>query len=65
MNVLSGWFERILGRSSSPRGGTQQATAEVREGEESGASTADQLEEGAHTARDQLSAREAPRPPTG
>jgi hypothetical protein len=67
VNVLSGWLDRILGRSRADAGGAQRTTAEVREGDgqtDAPASTGD-LEEGAHAARDETIASDAPAQPPG
>lgn len=64
MNVLSGWFDRILGRSS-PDGGAQETTADVRGGDELGDASVHDLEEGVAAARDETIASDAPAQPPG
>jgi hypothetical protein len=70
MSVLSGWLDRILGRSSrgggGGGGGAQATTADVRGGDPADAPvSAGDIEEGAHAARDRTIARDAPAQPPG
>ena len=65
--TIKSWLDRLLGRTGQTESDTEAARASMR-GEESATrapETVDDLEEGMHAGRDEVSERHEPMPPPG